>query len=35
MTRRIFEKLQVNDRTSAAIRGLGAGLVRYRRGAVM
>lgn len=28
LTRRIFEKLGVNDRTTAAIRGLGSGLVR-------
>lgn len=28
--RRLFEKLNVNDRTTAAIRGLGAGLLRYR-----
>jgi LuxR family transcriptional regulator/LuxR family quorum-sensing system transcriptional regulator CciR len=34
LTRRIFDKLGVNDRTSAAIRGLGAGLVRYRHGRV-
>ena len=35
ITRRIFEKLDVNDRTTAAIRGLGSGLVRHRRGAVL
>lgn len=31
MTRRMFEKLKVNDRTTAAIRGLGAGLL-HRNG---
>lgn len=35
MTRRLFEKLDVNDRTTAAIRGLGSGLVRPRRGVAM
>lgn len=35
ITRRIFDKLDVNDRTTAAIRGLGSGLVRYRRGGVV
>lgn len=30
MTRRMFEKLDVNDRTSAAVRGLGSGLVSLR-----
>ncbi|MFK7745748.1 MAG: autoinducer binding domain-containing protein [Roseobacter sp.] len=34
LTRRIYDKLHVNDRTTAAIRGLGAGLIRYRRGDV-
>lgn len=34
LTRRIFDKLDVSDRTTAAIRGLGAGLVRYRHGNV-
>ena len=29
MTRRVFEKLNVNDRTTAAIKGLGAGLLQY------
>ena len=29
MMRRLFEKLNVNDRTTAAIRGLGVGLLRY------
>lgn len=31
MMRRMFEKLDVNDRTSAAVRGLGSGLVHYRQ----
>ncbi|WP_243144983.1 helix-turn-helix transcriptional regulator [Litoreibacter roseus] len=31
MLRRIFEKLEVSDRTTAAIRGLGAGLLNYER----
>ncbi len=31
MMRRMFEKLEVNDRTSAAVRGLGSGLVHYRQ----
>ena len=35
ITRRIFEKLNVNDRTTAAIRGLGSGLIRHRRGEVV
>lgn len=35
MTRRIFEKLKVHDRTTAAIRGLGSGLIRHRRGEVV
>lgn len=35
ITRRVYEKLEVNDRTTAAIRGLGSGLVRHRRGAVL
>ncbi|MFC6639107.1 LuxR family transcriptional regulator [Sulfitobacter sp. JBTF-M27] len=30
MTRRMFEKLEVHDRTSAAVRGLGSGLLHYR-----
>jgi LuxR family transcriptional regulator/LuxR family quorum-sensing system transcriptional regulator CciR len=30
MTRRLFEKLDVNDRVSAAVRGIGSGLVAYR-----
>ncbi|MEW9920849.1 autoinducer binding domain-containing protein [Marimonas sp. MJW-29] len=30
MTRRMFDKLDVNDRTSAAIRGLGSGLLHHR-----
>lgn len=30
ITRRMFDKLEVNDRTSAVIRGLGAGLVQMR-----
>lgn len=35
LTRRIFGKLEVNDRTTAAIRGIGAGLVHRRRGDVV
>ena len=35
MLRRIFEKLNVHDRTTAAIRGLGSGLVAHRRGSVV
>ncbi|AXI45419.1 LuxR family transcriptional regulator [Sulfitobacter sp. SK012] len=35
MARRVFEKLDVNDRTTAAIRGLGSGLLHYRDGAVV
>lgn len=35
LTRRIYEKLKVNDRTTAVIRGLRDGLVKYRRGAVV
>lgn len=31
MTRRMFEKLEVHDRTTAAVRGLGSGLLRFRR----
>ncbi len=31
LARRIFEKLDVNDRTTAAIRGLGSGLLQYQR----
>lgn len=31
MTRRMFEKLEVNDRVSAAVRGLGSGLLHYRQ----
>lgn len=30
MMRRMFDKLEVNDRTSAAVRGLGSGLVHHR-----
>ena len=33
--RRMFDKLEVNDRTTAAIRGLGAGLLRLRGSEVM
>ena len=29
ITRRIYDKLNVNDRTTAAIKGLGSGLLRY------
>lgn len=29
--RRLFEKLEVNDRTTAAIRGLGSGLLHFRQ----
>ncbi|WP_371225242.1 helix-turn-helix transcriptional regulator [Roseovarius sp. 2305UL8-3] len=29
LTRRIFDKLGVNDRTTAAIKGIGSGVVRY------
>ena len=32
LIRRIYEKLDVSDRTTAAIRGLGSGLVRHRQG---
>jgi LuxR family transcriptional regulator/LuxR family quorum-sensing system transcriptional regulator CciR len=35
ITRRIFSKLDVNDRTTAAIRGIGSGLVYNRRGGVV
>ncbi|MEE4187181.1 MAG: LuxR family transcriptional regulator [Roseobacter sp.] len=35
ITRRIFEKLNVNDRTTAAIMGVGSGLVAHRRGRVL
>jgi LuxR family transcriptional regulator/LuxR family quorum-sensing system transcriptional regulator CciR len=35
LTRRIFEKLGVADRTTAAIRGVGAGLVRYKHGDIL
>lgn len=35
ITRRIFDKLDVNDRTTAAIRGVGSGVVSYRRGGVV
>jgi LuxR family transcriptional regulator/LuxR family quorum-sensing system transcriptional regulator CciR len=35
ITRRIFDKLDVNDRTTAAIMGVGAGLVGHRRGRVL
>lgn len=35
MSRRMFDKLEVHDRTTAAIRGLGAGLLQYRRQDVM
>lgn len=31
IARRLFEKLAVNDRTTAAIRGLGSGLLQYHR----
>lgn len=31
MTRRMFDKLDVNDRTTAAVRGLGSGLLQLRR----
>ncbi|MFT6675346.1 MAG: LuxR family transcriptional regulator [Sulfitobacter sp.] len=31
MTRRMFDKLDVNDRTTAAVRGLGSGLLHLRR----
>ncbi len=31
ITRRIYDKLKVNDRTTAAIKGLGSGLLRYDR----
>ncbi|MCV3270341.1 helix-turn-helix transcriptional regulator [Roseobacter sinensis] len=34
LTRRIFDKLDVSDRTSAAIRGLGSGVLRYSKGTV-
>ncbi|WP_300036230.1 LuxR family transcriptional regulator [uncultured Roseobacter sp.] len=35
LTRRIFEKLEVNDRTTAAIRGLGSGLLHFHGGQVV
>lgn len=35
LARRIYEKLDVNDRTTAVIRGLRDGLVQYRRGKVV
>lgn len=35
MTRRIYDKLGVNDRTTAAIRGLGSGLLRNDRYGVL
>ncbi|WP_300056259.1 LuxR family transcriptional regulator [uncultured Roseobacter sp.] len=34
LTRRIFDKLDVSDRTSAAIRGLGSGVLKYTKGTV-
>nr|WP_299970730.1 LuxR family transcriptional regulator [uncultured Roseobacter sp.] len=34
VTRRIFAKLGVNDRTTAAIRGLGSGLLKYSPGGI-
>ena len=35
LARRIYEKLEVNDRTTAVVRGLRDGLVKYRRGVVV
>jgi LuxR family transcriptional regulator/LuxR family quorum-sensing system transcriptional regulator CciR len=35
VTRRIFTKLKVNDRTNAVIRGLGSGLLRYENDEIL
>lgn len=35
ITRRIFTKLKVNDRTNAVIRGLGSGLLRYENNEIL
>ena len=35
ITRRMFTKLKVNDRTNAVIRGLGSGLLRYENNEIL